>query len=43
MEFGSFDGGKDGEHYGFGFVEIYEIFAMQDAFIYETEPIDRAI
>ncbi len=41
MEFGSIVGGDDGEHSNVGFVEISEIHAPQDAFFFETEPIDR--
>ena len=41
MEFGSLDGGEDGEHNGVDFVEISKMSAMQDAFFIETEPFDR--
>ncbi len=32
LQFVSFDGRKDGEHNGAGFVEIDQIFAAQDFF-----------
>ena len=32
MESGTFDGADDCEHTGLGFVDTFEIFAMQDAF-----------
>ena len=34
MEFGSHDGGEDGEHNGAGFVEISNILMMQDSFFF---------
>ena len=34
MEFGSFDGGRDGEQNGVSFVEISKIFAKQNANIF---------
>ena len=40
MEFDLFNGRGDGKHSGFGFVQISEIFWMQDTFFYETEPFD---
>ncbi len=36
MEFGSFDGGEEGEHNGINLVEIGNIFIMQDGFFNET-------
>ena len=38
MEFGSFDGGEDDEDTSAGFVEIYEIFATPNGFLYGVTP-----
>ena len=38
MELGLFDGGEDVEHGGVGFVDIFEIFAIEKAFLFRTEP-----
>ena len=35
MEFGSFDGGEDGDYNGDGFVVISSTFSMQEAFLLE--------
>ena len=35
------DSRKGGEHYGDGFAEIYEIFLVQGAILFWTEPFDR--
>ena len=40
MEVDSPGRGEGGEHNGVGFVKISKIFAMQDAFFFETEPFD---
>ncbi len=34
MKLGSFDSGEDGENNGAGFVEIFQIFGMQDAYFF---------
>ena len=34
-------GREDGEHSSVGFVEISEIFVMQDSFSFGTEPFDE--
>ncbi len=34
------DGREGGEHNGVSFVEMSEIFTMQAAFLFETEPFD---
>ena len=39
-KFGSPDGGGDGDHNGAHFVEISEIFAMQDVFVFGAEVFD---
>ena len=41
MEFGSLDGGEDGEHHGVGFVKISKISVTQIAFFFGTESFDR--
>ena len=41
MGFGLFDGADDGEHTGLGFVGIFSIFAMQDAFFFRMTSLDR--
>ena len=40
MDFGLLDGGEGGEHNRFGFVEIFEISATQDAFAFGMAPPD---
>ena len=40
MEFGSFEGEEGNEHSGFGFVEISEMSAVQDAIFFVTGPFD---
>ena len=39
----SLDGGEDVEHNGVAFVEITEIFAMREPFIFVTQPFDRVL
>ena len=41
MEFGSVDGGHDGEYNGVGFVGISRIFAMQDDYVNGTASFDK--
>ncbi len=41
MESNSPDDGENGEHNGIGFKDPSEIFIMQDAFLFATEPFDR--
>ncbi len=41
MEFGSLDGGENGEHSGVGRVEISKIFAMQDVFFFGMASFDN--
>ena len=40
MEFGSLDGGEDGEH-GVGFMEITKIFMSHEAFFFRIMSFDR--
>ena len=42
MEFGLHDGGDDGEYNGVGFVEISDISATQDDFVYWAASFDTA-
>ena len=41
MTFGVLDSGEGGEYSGVGFVEMSEIFAMQDVFAFETESFPK--
>ena len=43
MEFGLLDGGGDGEHNGVGFVDIFEIYATQDAFFFGMDAFSRVV
>ena len=41
MKFESLDGGEDGDHDGFRFVEISKIFEAQESFCFRNWPFDR--
>ena len=41
MESGLLHGGDNGEHNGVSMVEICDIFATQNDFLYKTAPYDR--
>ena len=40
MEFGWLDRGEDREPDGIAYVGVYNIFVLQDTFLYGMEPID---
>ena len=42
MEFGSLNGGEDGEYTGAGFVTISQIFVMGDEFFFGMESFDKS-
>ena len=41
MKSGSLNGGKDAEHNGVAFVEIFKMFGMQDSILFGTGLFDR--
>ena len=41
MDFGSLGGEERGEYTGVGFVEMSEIFVIQDTIFFRTDPHDR--
>ena len=43
MTLGSHDGGKNGEHNGFGCAGASRTCATKDTFVFEIKPFDRVI
>ncbi len=43
MEFGSLDDGECGDHKSVDFLMISKIFAMEFAYFFGTEPLDKSL